>query len=176
MDYLTLPISRNELRAMAIVFRRWLHLTDDECVPVVQLLDKFCITAGITYEIVDNDDFDLRGNVPAVTNIDSCRGEIIIKIKEEIYSGALYKELGGYRNHIMHEMCHVFLYKFGYTPISEKLFKNNEIPPARSAEWQAKALCGEIMMPYFATQGMSEEEIVKKYKVSRDSARQRLKY
>lgn len=55
MVYLTLPISRNELRAMAIVFRRWLHLTDDECVPVVQLLDKFCITAGITYEIVDND-------------------------------------------------------------------------------------------------------------------------
>ena len=39
------------------------------------------------------------------------------------------------------------------------------IPPYRSVEWQAKALCGEITIPYEATIGMTAKEIMAKYNV-----------
>ena len=71
-------------------------------------------------------------------------------------------------------MCHGFLFKIGYTPIVERSFGNNEIRPFESVEWQAKALCGEVMMPYEATKNMSLEEIVEKYHVSKGSAYYRI--
>ena len=71
---------------------------------------------------------------------------------------------------------HIVLYKLGFTPIFERSFPNNTIPPACSAEWQAKALCGEIMMSYEKTQNMTADEIVDKYKVSIQSAKIKLKY
>ena len=62
----------------------------------------------------------------------------------------------------MHEICHVFLYKMGFTPIHNRALANNSIPPYRSMEWQAKALCGEVMMPYEETTGLTENEIIYK--------------
>lgn len=58
----------------------------------------------------------------------------------------------------------------------ERSFNNNELPAYVSVEWQAKALCGEVMMPYEATKNMSTEEIVNKYGVSKSSAQYRKKY
>ena len=154
MDYVTKPTSRLAMRNIATVFRELFHLSCKKCVPVIELLDKFCKELGnVTYEVVE--DSELQGNIPAITEIAS-DGWFTIKIKESVYEGALYREVGGYRNHIMHEMCHVMLYKLGFTPILERSFANNKIPPAYSAEWQAMALCGEIMMPYNETQNMTD--------------------
>lgn len=173
MDYMTKPISRLAIRNIATVFRELFNLSCNESVPVVELLDKFCKEVkNVNYEIVE--DFELQGNTPAITDMND--GWFTIKIKESVYNGALYREVGGYRNHIMHEMCHVVLYKLGFTPILERSFSNNRIPPAFSAEWQAMALCGEIMMPYEETKNMAVMEIVDKYKVSIPSAQKRLKY
>lgn len=55
-------------------------------------------------------------------------------------------------------------------------FDNGEIPAYCSAEWQAKALCGEVMVPYEASIGMSKEEIIAKYHVSKGIANYRQKY
>ena len=63
-----------------------------------------------------------------------------------------------------------------FTPVVERSFGNNEIPPCKSVEWQAKALCGEVMMPYDATAKMSSREIVTVYHVSKASANYRKKY
>ena len=43
------------------------------------------------------------------TDIDLNEGTFTIKIKNSVYEGAYYRQIGGYRNHIMHEMCHVML-------------------------------------------------------------------
>ncbi len=174
MDYPTKPLSRKGSRYLAKIFCRVFGLSPKKAVPVIELLDKFCLKmTNVTYDIVDDD--KLPHNVPALTEVDD-RGVFTIKIKNEVYEGASERSVGGYRNHIMHEMCHVFLYRLGYRPILARSFANNTIPPAYSAEWQAKALCGEIMMPYEETKNMNADQIVRKYKVSLASARMRKKY
>ncbi len=174
MDYITEPCSRLELRNIACVFRKMFNLSCDEIVPVVELLDLFCDRLGnVSYDIVDDE--ELPKNVPAATEL-NCDGTFTIKIKNSVYEGAYYRQIGGYRNHIMHEMCHVVLYKLGYVPAFQRSFENKKIQRAFSAEWQAMALCGEIMMPYEATKNMTADEIADKYKVSLLSAQTRLKY
>lgn len=174
MDYLTKPISRKRLRLFAKVFRGIFGLSKNSKIDVIALLDEMClILTNVSYAIVD--DNDLPENVPACCQCDEV-GAFTIYIKNSVYMGAWQNNVGGYRNHIMHEMCHVFLYKIGYTPILSRAFKNNEIAAYRSAEWQAKALCGEIMMPFEATQNRSPEEIASKFGVSIESARMRKKY
>ena len=150
------------------------HLSCKESVPVVDLLDRFCHQLGdVSYDVVD--DWELPYNIPAVTEIGN-DGMFTITIKNSIYHGAKYRDIGGYRNHIMHEMCHVILFKIGFTPIAARSFSNNKIEPMRSAEWQAMALCGEIMIPYEETKNMSVGEIMETYKVSNSSARKRKTY
>ena len=78
--------------------------------------------------------------------------------------------IGGYRAHILHEICHAILCLLGFTPILDRAFKNNELKPFESMEWQAKALCGEILMPYEETEGLSVRQIRHLCQVSRESA------
>ena len=42
-------------------------------------------------------------------------------------------------------------------------------------EWQAKALCGEILIPYEETKGLSKNKIISYCKVSEECAIMRLK-
>lgn len=49
--------------------------------------------------------------------------------------------------------------------------KNREIKPYESMEWQAKALAGEIMMPYEDTANMSVKDIMNIYGVSKGFAK-----
>lgn len=102
-------------------------------------------------------------------------GGYVIQIKETVYQGAYENENGAFLCFICHEICHVVLFHFGYTPISTAGEKGNTIPAYCSTEWQAKALCGEVMIPYEATAGMSAKEIVRQYKVSLQSAEYRVK-
>ena len=174
MDYFTKPISRIGIREIADAFFDLFDISRQDSIPVVDLLDPFCKKMGnVTYDIVEDNELD--HSVPAVTELDN-DGNFTIKIKACVYNGAYYNQTGGYRNHIMHEMCHVFMYKLGYTPRLERSFSNNTIEAMYSAEWQAKALCGEIMMPYEETKNMSVDEICKRYNVSLLSAQQRKRY
>ena len=128
---------------------------------------------GTILSIVEDD--DLPPNIPAICFPDEC-GNFTIKIKDTVYKGAYEKQIGAYFDFICHEICHAFLFKIGFTPIVERSFGNNEIPPCKSVEWQAKALCGEVMMPYNATAKMTCREIMTKYHVSKASANYRKRY
>jgi hypothetical protein len=64
---------------------------------------------------------------------------------------------------------------FGFTPILDRAFNNNEIEPRYlSMEWQAKALAGEILVPYEETIGMSKKKIRCLCKVSDSLAKYRI--
>ena len=119
------------------------------------------------------EDSSLPYNKPARCYIDG-DGYFVIEIKASIYMGADDKDIGAYLGFICHEMCHIFLYKLGFVPILERSFDNGELKPFESVEWQAKALCGELMVPYEATKDMSVEEIMKTYHVSKGFAETRL--
>ena len=58
MDYQTKPVSRAELRNIAMLFKKVYCIPNDTSVPVVELLDIFCVTTkNVNYEVVA--DYDL---------------------------------------------------------------------------------------------------------------------
>ena len=61
-------------------------------------------------------------------------------------------------------------------PLLQRSFQNNAIKIRyTSMEWQAKALCGEILIPYEETKGLSKNKIISYCKVSEECAIMRLK-
>ena len=172
MDYKTKPTSRKKLREFSKIFRHLFGLNEIEPIPVLFILERLPdVLGGTTYTVVE--DCDLPKHIPARCYLDN--ENFVIEIKRSIYEGA-YNNLGWCRGIICHEICHVFLYKIGFTPIWERSFENNELPAYCSVEWQTKALCGEVMMPYEQTKNMSQNKIMENYGVSRGFAKTRKRY
>lgn len=174
MDYITKRLSRKDIRQFAIVFRKIFGVEQDVPFPVLYALEKVPdIFKGSAVCVVK--DSELPPNIPArCTPLSD--GGFLIEISETDYEGAYSRSVGGYLAHICHEMCHAFLFTLGYTPIYERSFHNREVRPCESVEWQAKALCGEVMMPYEATIDLTVEQIAAKYHVSLEAAMYRKRY
>ena len=174
MDYMTKPLSRTAIRNLSKHIRRIFDLNSDEPFPVLHILEKVCFVCdGTEYEILE--DHELPANVFAWC-YPKPDGGLKIEIKQTVYDGAYNDSNGAFLCFICHEICHVILFYLGYTPISSRTLKKDEqIPAFRSVEWQAKALCGELTIPFEATVGMSAKEIVDKYHVSMLSAKYRAK-
>lgn len=177
MDYKTKPISRNDLRAIARWAWSFFECKNKLRFDVIGAFEKITeLTGGkVTTEIVEDDDTFIIADtkVPAACSPDF-EGGYHIAVRESVYDGAC-KGVGGYRAHIVHEMSHAILCLFGFTPVLERSFGNYEIQPIyTSMEWQAKALAGEILVPYEKTIGMSEKQIRFYCKVSSDLAKHRL--
>lgn len=173
MDYKTKAISRNEIRNIARFIRKLFRCRNKYYFDVIKAFEELpFMFSNISTEIVLDDSPEL-GNAPS-TIISDRKGNYVIKIKESVYEGAYYKKIGGYRNHIMHEICHYILFMLGYTPHFDKVYKNFVLKDYESVEWQAKALAGEVLIPYENTIGLTEEEIMKKCKVSNDAAKKRV--
>ena len=171
MDYITKPLSRKQIRFFANIFREIFGAEPTGRFPVLDALDIFPeVFPGSYYEVVENS--ELPDNVPARC-IPTGPETFIIQIAESVYSGAYERNVGGFNAHILHEMCHAFLYAIGYTPLLNRSFKNGVIKPYESVEWQAKALCGEILMPYEETKGMPVSKLMLNYGVSKDAAKKR---
>lgn len=173
MDYKTKPISRKIIRRLALVFRNLFGVSEGGRFPVMETLEKFADVFSNSYFCVVEDE-ELPLTVPAKCNVLSGGGFEII-VKQAVYDGAL-KGIGAYRDHIVHEMCHAFLYSIGFTPVMNRYFSKGDLPSFCSSEWQTKALCGEVMMPYEETVNLSKKEIEKAYGVSKAQAEFRKKY
>lgn len=174
MDYMTKPTSREKLRNLSKIFRIIFKSDTSGKFDVINAFEILPdVFEGTNCQIVE--DGDLPANIPARCYPDE-NGNFTLEIKNSIYMGAYKKGIGAYRGHICHEICHVFLYKIGFTPVFNRQFGNNEIAPYCSVEWQAKALCGEVMMPYDETCGMPAEKIMQAYGVSKGFAKKRLSY
>lgn len=174
MDYITKPTTRENLRDLSVVFRYLFEVNLSDKFPVLSALEKVVfVFEGTNVEILE--DSKLPTNAPARCYPDE-NGNFTIEIKNSVYLGAMNKDIGAYNGFICHELCHVFLYKIGYTPIFNRQFNNNKIPAYCSVEWQTKALCGEVMMPYEETKKLSVKQIMDKFGVSKGFAITRKKY
>lgn len=173
MDFKTKAISRSEIRNLAKEIRRKFKCKNKYYFDVIRSFESLPILyKNVSTEIVLDNDPEL-GAAPSALVFD-IDGNYIIKIKESIYEGAYFDKVGGYRNHIMHEICHYILFQLGYTPDIDKVYKNSELKCYESIEWQAKALAGEVLIPYEATVGLTESEIMRKCKVSKEAAQKRI--
>ncbi|MCI8332025.1 MAG: ImmA/IrrE family metallo-endopeptidase [Clostridiales bacterium] len=174
MDYETKPTNRQNLRLFAKLFRSICGFDFSEPIDPVALLDRLPDLEGfqdVRYEIVYGD--SLPGNVAAQCIKED--DEYVIQIKDTVYQGAYERKTGGHRMHIMHEIMHSFADKLGFKPIfSRRLTKDT--PCYKSLEWIVMALAGEVMMPYEATKGLSEKQLMEQYGVSKAAAQKRFKY
>lgn len=165
MDYITKPTSREELRLHAKRFRKLFEIAPNGSFPVLECLEKLPdIFNGSTYSVVE--DCELAPKTMAQCYLNEEGTGFVIEIKESVYEGAL-RGNGAFRGFICHELCHVYLFYMGFRPLFQRAFDNNKIPPYRSVEWQAKALCGEVMIPFYESEGLSQNDLVSKYEVSK---------
>ena len=173
MDYKTKPTSRNDLRKYAKVLRKLFKIPPNGAFPVLLILDKISdVFEGCTYDVVEDNKMPPQTMARCVQN--EFNG-FTIEIKESIYNGAFKKQIGAFLGFICHEICHIFLFFIGFRPIYERSFDNNELPAYCSVEWQAKALCAEVMVPFDETHGMSVNSIMNQYHVSKAFAQARIK-
>lgn len=171
MDYLTRPTSKNELRKFAKELRSICNVPNTGAFPVLQILDKLTdLFFGCNYEVLEDNNF------PDDT-MARCQGNDMggytIEIRESIYMKA-HKGDGASLGFVCHEICHVFLFSKGFTPIYESCFDYKSLRPFESVEWQAKYLVGEVMIPYEESEGMSKQSIIDKYHVSKAYATSRV--
>lgn len=172
MDAKTRPISRLELRKLGKRMREAFAIEPGGALPVLAMLDKLSdVLPGCKYVVVE--DSELPPKTMAHCYLDGLG--YTIKIKESVYAGAYEKNNGAFLGFICHEICHVFLFMNGYAPILERSFENFPVPAYRSVEWQAKALCGEVMVPFEESVGLSAGEIERRYLVSKAIAKYRWK-
>lgn len=162
-DYYVEPKSRLELRRLALLLRKSLHLENILYFPIVELLDVLTeIFDNFSYEIVE--DKILPPKVHADINIRDGH----IRIKESVYERACNGK-GRDRMTIAHEIVHFFTLCFcGFR--LERNFDNKKPPAFRDPEWQAKCFAGELMVPAHLVDGMSEFEIMRKCGVSYDAS------
>ena len=174
MDYKTKKMSRKTARMFAQILRKVFDVEPTGSFPILDVLEKLPDKLpNCNFEIVDDDNLSVNNPARCFQNT---MGGFTIQIKESVYEGARKYNIGAYRDHITHELCHVFLFNLGYTPITDRSYGDKELKAYESVEWQAKALCGEVMMPYEETKGMSPYEIKGLYGVSESQAFYRQRY
>ena len=173
MDYETKPTSRKDLRRYAKYLRKLFDVPEGGPFPVLEVLEKLPdIFPGCVYQIVEDSKLPPKTMAQCVPNDE---GGFTIEIKEFVYAGAYNEQIGAFSGFICHEICHVFLFEIGFTPIYARSFADGELPAYRSVEWQAMALSAEVMLPYDETRGMKPKELVDTYHVSKAFATKRRK-
>jgi len=174
MDYMTKPLSRADARRLSKYVRKIFKIGETEPFPVLLALEQLdMLFEGSGYQVLEDE--KLPPDVFAWC-YPKPEGGFMIEIKQSVYDGACYDKNTAFLCFICHEICHVVLFCIGYTPITTRtLKKDDEIPAYCSVEWQAKALCGELTIPYEATKGMKAKEIMAKYPVTEASAKYRVK-
>ena len=171
MDYRTKPTSRKNLREYAKVFRELFNVPQEGAFPVMEVLDKIPeVFKGSNYEIVEDDALPPTVMAQCFPNYEN---GFTIEIKESVYEGAYENKEGAFIGFICHEICHVFLFTIGFTPIFAIDVADEEVPAYCSVEWQTKALCAEVMLPFEESTGMKQKEIMEKYNVSKAFAQKR---
>ena len=171
MDYETKPTSRFDLRRYAKLLRELFDVEQTGPFPVLSALERIPeVFEGSGFLIVEDDKLPPQTMARCILNDDN---GFTIEIKESVYVGAYEKQIGAFLGFICHEICHVFLFKIGFTPVFSRSFAEGEMPAYCSVEWQAKALCAEVMIPYEESQGMKLEKLMKTYHVSQAFAKKR---
>ena len=168
MDYQTKPLSRLRIRRLAPIMRRMFGVPESGPFPVLQALEKLGdVFRFSNYLVVEDNLLPCRTMARCIPNN---LGGFTIEIKQTVYDGAYQNGTGAFLGFICHEICHVFLFSLGFMPISLKEYEANTLPAFCSTEWQAKALCGEVMAPYGECAHMPQKEIVKVFHCSASTA------
>lgn len=171
------PISREKLRILAKAFKSHLGF-GGLFVDVPWLLEvtmhKF---TDLDVEIVKDEVLDKLVFADFIPRDSTKDNRPLIRIKESVYNNACNKNSGSYgrdRMSIVHEIAHFILIDQIKIPVY-KHHGSGRPDLARTTEWQAMALAGEIIMPFEETEHIKDVyELSQKCGVSIDAANYRI--
>lgn len=147
MDFETQSISRETIRIFANLIRKNYGIKTIKF-PVLHFLENIeeYTDNEVSYIVEEDEKFEM--NVMAYIEFYKEQSVFCIHIRDSVYRNAYagkHADIG----FIMHEISHYFMIGvLGFTPNEEVCYSTKKIPPYKSAEWQAMALCGELMIPY----------------------------
>ncbi len=182
MDYeANIGLSRLQIREIAKVIRRKLNI-QTVLFPVLNVLERLTDKFTNLYYIV-SPDYEFEKGVMAELVLED--NEYCIRMPESVYNNAA-KGNRSYLGFICHEICHfVLIHIVGVGPVIEtykngmvffRKIENHKVPLYKSMEWQAKALCGELMIPFDKCKNYTFEQIVSETKSSDLQAKYFLEY
>lgn len=184
MDYESrLSLSRIQIREISKFTRRMLKIKTVKF-PVLKALEKLIdkFPNNLYYLILSNNDFET--NVMAEL-VQEDNDVYCIKIPEIVYEKAINGDRASL-GFICHEICHfILIHIFDAGPVLCKgenglayarSFKDEELPRYKSMEWQAMALCGEIMIPYEKCKNYTFNQIVSRTNSSNEQTKYFLKW
>lgn len=184
MDYESrLSLSRMQIREISKFVRKLLKIKTVKF-PVLKalemLIDKF--PNNLYYRILPDDEFEV--NVMAELVLEE-NNVYYIKIRQTVYEKAVKGDRASL-GFICHEMCHfILIHIFDAGPVLYKgengltyarTLNDKELPRYKSMEWQAMALCGEIMIPYEKCKNYSFKQIVSITESSNEQTKYFLKW
>ena len=147
MDFETQPISRDNIRLFANLIRKNYGIKTIRF-PVLEFLERIEELTGNEASYIVDEDETFDKNVMAYIEVFKEQSRYLIHIRESVYVNAYYGKHADI-GFIMHEICHYFMIGvLGFCPNENVCYSTKRIPPYKSAEWQAMALCGELMIPY----------------------------
>ncbi len=164
-DYIAKPLSRVEIRRVALIFKKYFGYENKLYFPVEEVIEKMqdeFSEYGFNFEIVEDKYFanSVQGDTDVMNHY--------IRIKESVYDNAC-KGDGTARFSIAHEMGHYVLMCLAEVGFQRNLIKR-PVEAYEDPEWQANCFAGELLMPYTFIQDMSVIEIMGKCNVSYTAA------
>ena len=169
MDYESrISLKRIQIREIARFTRKLLKIRTVKF-PVLKCLEKLIdkFPNNLYYSILSDDEFEKNVMAALVKE----ENMYCIRIRETVYE----KAVNGDRaciGFICHEICHfILIHIFKAGPVEyindsglfyTSSFEDESLPRYKSMEWQAMALCGELMIPYDKCKNYSFKEIVRR--------------
>ena len=178
MDYETsIILNREQIRLISKLFRRMFKIRTI-LFPVMKILERLVIKFDKNLYYVVEEDEMFEKNVMAAL-VPEENDFYCIRIRQSVYDKALAGDRASL-GYICHEMCHFFLiHVMGVGPklcvaadnlVYARTIDDNT-PAYKSMEWQAKALCGEVMIPYERCRNYSLTDLIKKTNSSTEQAK-----
>lgn len=169
MQYISDPLSRQDLREYAFKIRKQLGYADRLDFPVMKFLEVF-------HELIGDPDFHFftveENELPPEIHAQYNVNDNSIAIKESVYNGAI-SGCGRDRMTIMHELAHALIVKHCGVRLNRS-FGNERVPAFQDPEWQAKCLAGEIMVPAHLVADMDVFDVAESCGVSLSAAEYQL--
>lgn len=158
MDYeADTSLKREDIRELSKEIRR-IFKVETINFPVLKVLPRLeQIYEDALYTSIDEDsEFDEK----VMTYLEEVETDkYCIHVRQSVYIGATINR-GDCLGFINHELSHfILVHILGIKPVYNRSF-SGRIPAYKSMEWQAKALCGELMIPYDLCKDMDICEIL----------------
>lgn len=159
MHYIASAVSRASLQGIANRIREIVGYENKPDFPIVEFMEFVMpkLIPGFNYEIVDDSHME---------NVEGLTSRNLIRLPNTVYNAAA-EDKGRARFTVAHEVAHCILIEDGNIVLARS---GSRIPAYRDPEWQANTLASEILIVPRLSVGMSVEDIMRSFKVSKRAA------